>query len=87
VTYAWSGFLAPVASGASYNLGRTLPVKFTLTGASAPVTNAVAKLYLAKMSGGTVGAEFAAASTSAAVSDNSLRYEDTGYIFNLQPRG
>jgi hypothetical protein len=87
VTYSWSGVLAPVTSGGSYHLGRTLPVQFTLTGASAPVTNAVAKLYLAKLSGGTAGPEFAATSTSNAVSDNSFRYGSTGSIFNLATKG
>jgi hypothetical protein len=87
VTYSWSGVLAPVTSGGSYHQGRTLPVQFTLTVASTPVTNAVVKLYLAKRSGGTVGAEFAATSTSGAVGDNSFRFDGTGYIFNLATKG
>ena len=87
VMHSWSGALAPVTSGGSYHKGRTLPVQFTHTEASAPVTNTVAKLYLSKMSGGTVGAEFAATSTSTAVSDNSFRYAGTGYIFNLATKG
>jgi hypothetical protein len=87
VTYAWSGVLPPVTSGGKYHLGRTLPVQFTLTGASAPVTNAVAKLYLAKKSGQSLGAEFAATSTSGAVRDNSFRFDGTGYIFNLATKG
>lgn len=87
VTYSWSGVLAPVTAGGTYHLGRTLPVQFTLTGASAPVTNAAAKLYLAKLSGGTAGPEFAATSTSSAVNDNSFRYDSTGYIFNLATKG
>jgi hypothetical protein len=87
VTYAWSGVLAPVTPGGKYHLGRTLPVQFTLTGASAPVTNAVAKLYLARTSGETVATEFAATSTSGAVGDNSFRFDGTGYIFNLATKG
>lgn len=87
VNYSWSGVLAPVTAGGTYHLGRTIPVQFTLTGASAPVTNAVAKLYLAKLSGGTAGSEFAATSTSSAVNDNSFRYDSTGYIFNLATKG
>lgn len=87
VTYAWSGVLAPVTSGGTYRLGRTLPVQFTLTGASAPVTNAAAKLYLTKLSGSTAGAELPATSTSAAVADNSFRYDGTEYIFNLATKG
>lgn len=87
VTYAWSGVLAPVTAGGSYNLGRTIPVQFTLNGSGAPVTDAVAKLYLSKVSGGTAGAELAATSTSAAVSDNSFRYDGSVYIFNLATKG
>lgn len=87
VTYSRSGVPAPVPAGGTYRLGRTLPVQFTLTGASAPVTNAVAKLYLSELSGGTAGPEFAATSTSSAVSDNSFRYDSTGYIFNLATKG
>ena len=87
VTYSWSGVLSPVTAGGAYHLGRTLPIQFTLTGASAPVTNAVAKLYLTKLSGTNAGAEFAAPSTSSAVGDNSFRYDGTGYIFNLATKG
>ena len=87
VAYPWSGVLAPVTARGSYNLGRTLPVQFTLNGSAAPITNAVAKLYLSRMSGGTVGAELAATSTSAAVSDNSFRYDGSVYIFNLATKG
>jgi hypothetical protein len=46
VTYSWSGLLPPIRSSgdAVYILGRTLPVKFKLTGASAGITDAVASL-------------------------------------------
>lgn len=83
VTHAWSGVLAPVTDGGSHTLGRTLPVKFSLIGSATPVTDAVAKLYLSTVTGETVGAEFAATSTSAAVSDNSFRFDGSAYVFNL----
>lgn len=87
VNYAWSGVLAPLTAGGTYHLGRTIPVQFTLTGASAPVTNAVAKLYLTKMTGTNAGVELPATSTSAAVSDNAFRYDGSAYIFNLATKG
>ena len=74
------------ASGHSHTIFSRLRIPPDV-GASAPVTNAVAKLYLAKRSGETVGAEFAATSTSGAVGDNSFRFDGTGYIFNLATKG
>jgi hypothetical protein len=42
-SYVFSGFLAPLSTGVSYALGRTIPVKFQLTDANgSPVTSAAA---------------------------------------------
>lgn len=84
VAYSWSGLLAPVVSGGSYNLGRTIPVKFALTGASSGVTNASAQLVLTKMS--KAGTPQVATSTSAADTGNTFRYGDGQYIYNLDTR-
>jgi hypothetical protein len=83
VSYAWSGLLSPVVAGDSYNLGRTIPLKFALTGASAPVRDLVAKVYLSKVSDTVAGSEAADVSTSAADSGNTFRPDGTGYVFNL----
>jgi hypothetical protein len=87
--HTWSGFLQPInQSGSSvFNLGRTVPVKFQLTGASAGITNAVARLYVAKVTDSVVGTEEAAGSTSAATAGNLFRYSDGQYIFNLSTDG
>ena len=89
VGYTWSGFLAPVnADGSSvFRLGRTVPVKFALTGASAGITNAVARLYVAKLSDNVVGTEVEADSTAAATAGNLFRYSDGQYVFNMSTDG
>jgi hypothetical protein len=89
VGYTWTGFLQPInADGSSvFKLGRTVPVKFALTGPSAAVTGAVARLYVAKVSNNVVGPETDAGSTSAATSGNLFRYSDGQYIFNLGTDG
>lgn len=89
VGYTWSGFLAPVnADGSSvFKLGRTIPVKFALTGASAGITNAAARLYVAKISDNVVGTEVEADSTAAATAGNLFRYSDGQYIFNMSTDG
>ncbi|MDX6300768.1 MAG: hypothetical protein QOF53_1982 [Nocardioidaceae bacterium] len=83
VSYAWSGLQSPVVAGDSYNLGRTLPLKFALTGASAPVSDLIAKVYLAKVSDKVAGPETAAVSTSAADNGNTFRRDGSAYVFNL----
>lgn len=91
VAYTWSGFLQPVNSDGSsiFKLGRTVPLKFKLTGASAGITSAVARLMIAKISDGVAGTEAAADSTSAATAGNLFRYDAASgqYIFNLSTVG
>jgi len=64
-----------------------VPVKFQLTGASAGVTDAVVRLYVAKITDDVVGTEVEAESTSNATEDNFFRYADGQYIFNLSTAG
>jgi hypothetical protein len=91
VTYSWSNVLQPINPNGSsiFKLGSTVPVKFKLTGDSAAITNANAKLYVAKIDSGIAGAELEASSTAAADSGNTFRYDATNaqYIFNLGTKG
>ena len=90
VTYNWSNFLQPInADGSSiFKLGSTVPVKFKLGGASAPVTNLAAHLSYRKVTSGVLGSEMEAASTAAADSGNTFRFDATSgqYIFNLSSK-
>jgi len=83
VAYTWSGLLAPVQAGGTYKAGRTIPIKFQLTGASAGVTNAAVQLLIYKVSNNVVGDPVDVESTSAATSGNLFRYADGYYLFNL----
>src|SRR5262249_3075541 len=95
VTYrnpiSWSGFLQPVnADGTSiFKLGSTVPVKFQLTGTYAGVTNLVAHLSVAQVSGAITGDFSEAISTATADSGNTFRYDaqSSTYIFNLATSG
>jgi DNA/RNA endonuclease G (NUC1) len=89
VGYTWSGFLQPINQNGSsvFKAGQTIPVKFQLTGASAGITNAVVRLYVAKINDSVVGTEEAAGSTSNATEGNLFRYSDGQYIFNLSTKG
>jgi hypothetical protein len=86
---AWSGLLSPVQPDGTYKLGRTIPIKFALTGAGACSTDATleAHLYVTKVSDGVVGTEVDAMSNSNADTGNRFRYADGQYIFNLGTSG
>jgi hypothetical protein len=87
VKYDWSGFLQPINSDNSsiFKLGSTVPVKFQLINSSASITDAVAKLYVAKVDNGIEGSVVEATSNASADSGNTFRYDTTShqYIFNL----
>jgi hypothetical protein len=61
-----------------FKLGSTVPVKFALTGASASITNLVAKIYVAKLSNGIEGSLVEATSNGAADAGNTFRYSGDG---------
>ena len=88
VQYAWSGFAQPINVAPSptsiFKLGRTVPVKFTLTGASAGITNATARLSFRKWNGAVEGDVNEADSTSAATAGDAFRYDASSgqYVFN-----
>ena len=86
----FGGFERPIDPGGTrvFKLGQTVPVKFQLTEASGrPVTNAVARIYVAKVVNGIPGVESPGASTKPK-SDNTVRCSkpDHKYIFDLETR-
>jgi Calx-beta domain/HYR domain len=98
MTYAWSGLSQPINGGSTpeysddtsvFKLGSTVPVKFTLTNASAGIAGAEAKLYAAKVTNQVVGTEVETTSTAAAGSGNLFRYDATSdqYVFNWSTKG
>jgi hypothetical protein len=90
VPYDWSGFLQPINSDGSsvFKLGRSIPIKFKLTGFASGITDAVAILSLRKVSSAVLGDSIEATSTSASTGGNRFRYDDGSdqYIFNLATR-
>ena len=84
-------FLQPINPDGSsiFKLGSTVPTKFALQGASAGITNLVAKLSVAKVSSGVTGTFVEAVSTAAADSGSTFRYDSVGkqYVFNLSTKG
>ncbi|HEY6244006.1 MAG TPA: FG-GAP-like repeat-containing protein [Pyrinomonadaceae bacterium] len=91
VTYAWSAVLQPINSDGSsiFKVGSTVPVKFQLSGECAGIQNAIARLFIAKISDGIAGNELEASSTLAATSGNQFRYDASScqYIFNWGTKG
>jgi hypothetical protein len=91
VTYSWSGALQPINAGGTsiFKLGSTVPVKFSLTGASAGIGDAVATLSYTKVNDGIEGSTFEAVSTAAASTGNQFRYDATAgqYVFNWSTKG
>jgi hypothetical protein len=90
VTYDWSGLLAPISdTGTSvFRVGRTVPVKFALAGASAPITDGAFYVFVARWSDQVLGTDVAADSTSAATEGNTFRYDATAgqYVFQLSTK-
>jgi hypothetical protein len=89
VFYSWTGFLSPVAMDGSsvFNIGKTIPLKFELTGGHATTTNLIARLHLAKVSNGIVGSELEAGALVDADSGNVFRCKDGSYSYNLGTKG
>jgi hypothetical protein len=89
VTFSWSGVLQPVdADGSSvFKLGRPIPVKFRLTGASAGIQNAVANLSYQRL--GAVNEMINEADQQGGADSGSrFRYDAAAdqYIFNMDTR-
>jgi hypothetical protein len=83
--------LQPVnADGSSiFKLGSTVPVKFAVSGDSAGITNATAKLTYRKVDNGIEGTVMEATSTATATSGNLFRYDTASrqYVFNWGTKG
>ena len=87
VAWTWSNLLAPVVAGGTYKAGRTLPLKFQLTGASAGVTDAEIRLVIYQVNNNVIGDPVDVESTSAASTGNLFRYDNGYYVFNLSTAG
>ena len=75
------------ADGSSiFKKNSTIPVKFRLTGASAGITNLVAKLYTAKISNGVTGSFVEAETNGASDAGNTFRNGGGQYIYNLSTK-
>ncbi len=90
-TDAFGGFLQPInATGPSsrFKLGSTIPVKFTATCNGVPLSNVVAKMYVAQGDSAPDPGIDEAVSTAAATTGNLFRYDATAgqYIFNLSTK-
>ncbi len=88
VYYDFIGVLQPINNDGSsiFKLKSTIPVKFQLKDANGNYINdAVARIFVKKISNGVNGGEIEAISTSAATEGNLFRYDfsDNQYIFNL----
>jgi probable HAF family extracellular repeat protein len=82
-------FLPPIdaAGDSRFKRGTTIPVKFRLTGASAGITNLVARLYVARAVNGVAG-PYEEADATPACDENTFRYDPRSrqYVFNLSTR-
>jgi hypothetical protein len=91
VSYAWSHVLPPLQPGGDnqLHLGRTVPVKFALTGASAGIGNLVAHLYVEAVLGGVPGPAVPARSPGQVLSDSQFWYEPATqqYVFHWSTKG
>jgi hypothetical protein len=87
---AFSGYLQPINTDGSsrFKLSSTIPVKFQLTCNGIPISNAVAKLYVAKGDSQPDPGVDEAISTAASTTGNLFRYDSAAqqYIFNLSTK-
>ncbi len=92
VRYGYGGVLPPLSSDGtgSFNLGRTIPVKFQLKDANGTyIETAAPALYLAKVENNIPGSEITATTAGSSSVGNLFRYDATEnqYIFNLATKG
>jgi hypothetical protein len=84
----WSGILQPInkEGDSIFKLGSTVPVKFQIAiPGGGYITDATAKLLVAKVSSNLVGDEVEAITSTPASSGNNFRYDSASnqYIYNL----
>ena len=84
----FSGFLQPINldGRSNFKLGSTIPVKFTATCPSGPVTNLQVYLYVQWLDPVADPGESEAVSTSAATTGSLFRFTGDQYIFNLSTK-
>lgn len=89
--YSWSGVLRPINPDGSsvFKGGSTVPVKFTLTGDDASITDLVATLSYAKITGEVIGTINEAETKAVADAGNQFRYDAASgqYVFNWSAKG
>jgi hypothetical protein len=84
-----SFFAQPINPDGSsiFKCGSTIPVKFSLTGASAGITNLVAHISVARISNGVEGTYVETTSNAAPDGGSLFRYSGGQYIYNLSTKG
>jgi hypothetical protein len=70
-----------------FKAGSTVPVKFSLTGASAQITNLAARISVARISNGITGSYVETTSNAAPDGGSLFRYSSGQYIYNLSTKG
>jgi hypothetical protein len=90
VFYSWSGVLPPLSpdSATVVKRGSTVPVKFSLTGAGATVTDLAARIFAVKLSDAVAMGEEIELTAQQADAGNIFRYDaaERQYIFNWGTR-
>jgi hypothetical protein len=88
VVYNFSGFLPPLNKTTSFELGRTIPIKFQLSDVNGNLITTLAAVSSLQgqaldTNGNPVGSGFALSSSG----NSELRNDGTQYIFNWQTKG
>lgn len=84
--YTFGGFQPPIHTDGSgvYNLGRTLPIKFTLTDANGnATTSAAATLVMTQIQGGVLGTNPVTLTSETNDTGNIFRVSSGQYMYNL----
>jgi hypothetical protein len=88
VTFKWSDYLPPihVDGSSAWKLGRTVPVKFQLTGASSGITDLVATISAARIADVAIGVTSETVFASSPDSGVTFRYDASAdqYVYNLR---
>lgn len=89
VALEWSALLAPIGNDgrSAFKAGSTVPVKFRLTGDSAPATGTPATLSVAKVGAASGSGDITVVSTTGADAGSMFRVADGQYVFNLSTKG
>jgi len=75
VAYTWTDIFGSAVNGSAAKAGSSVPIKFSLTGASSSVTDAQISLYIAPVVNGVVGTETAAVARGSANNGNLFAYD------------